>query len=202
MRDRDSLLWCPGMAPESLPVDLADPADIRAKLPHARAILERREAALAEAQADVVSWRDLVAYLARRAGAGAGGDGPPSAEQDGSPETPESAAPSVQELVVSVINQGGPARPRDVRAVLHEAGYTLSSDSVSNALYYAAKVGKIKKSESVRGTYAPLSYRETLLLDSPNGAPSGDDGKQSLPHQGRKEPERVEDWASPPTGST
>ncbi len=89
-----------------------------------------------------------------------------------------------------------------MRAVLREAGYELSSDSVSNALYYAAKVGKIKKSETVRGTYKPLSYREDLLLDSPNGAPSGDDGEQSLPHQGREEPERVEDWANPPTGST
>jgi hypothetical protein len=141
-------------------VNIADPEDVRAKLAEAEAQQEAAERA-----------RNYWSHAAERLRLLAG---------DATPEVPLSAAVSmngpqsiekgpghVQDLIIDVIErQIDPVRAKDVTAILHREGHDISSDSVSNALWYAAeKSGRILRVG--RGLYAPLDYAEPKLESPP-----------------------------------
>lgn len=141
-------------APISLQVDLADPEDIRSKLPQAEQRLAGMENALAEQEREIERWRRLVGVLRSVSGTSQGGSGPV-------PETGPPPKPGhMQELVVATINRfGREIRSRDVRELLKQEGHDVTGDSVSNALWYAAeRLGTIRRGEG-RGVYAPLNDR-------------------------------------------
>lgn len=153
--------------PMSLPVDLADRNDIRDKLPLAERILQEMEMAVREQVAELESWRELVGVLRARVGATAQPPvltppstrpASPAAAQERSDPTgdPTPGRAQLQEVVVNALNRvGKPTRSRDLRDILAEEGHELSTESVSNALWYAAE--RLRTIVKVRrGIYAPL----------------------------------------------
>jgi hypothetical protein len=170
---------------ESLTIDFGDPNDVRAKLPDARRILSRKHSASEAARKDWQVWDGYVKMLELRAGVSepeTSGDAEVAAESVGraSPEPTDgdlgvpARAPKAAplDLVVEVVNrEDRKIRAQDVAGILRREGHDLAKVAVSNALFYAAKRAKPPrlKQAGERGFYAPLSYRENLLL---GGAPS------------------------------
>jgi hypothetical protein len=73
-------LYAHGMeAPDSLQVDLANPSDIKEKLPRAESILSQMEDDLRRQQREIDRWRNLVGVLRSVADAGTGGGDSPVA---------------------------------------------------------------------------------------------------------------------------
>ena len=71
----------------------------------------------------------------------------------------EGSGTSVGNLVVPVVETAdGPIRSLRVHEILAGVGHPVSTTMVSNALNYAARAGKIKKVEGLRGYYAPLNW--------------------------------------------
>lgn len=156
------------MEQESLPVDFADDADLRAKLPRAKAILVRKEERLRSAQTDVESWRDLVRLMEQRGGVAL--DGP----VDSAATAIGSMSPDQGQLVDHVVNIvenfGKPVRARDVSEALRTAGFDVTNDTVSNSLYYAAIRATPRRISKLvaRGMYAPLAWQPSPVES--NGA--------------------------------
>lgn len=66
---------------------------------------------------------------------------------------------AVGELAIAVVLAANhPMRPVDVLATLREQGHPATADSVSNALYYAARAGKLARLG--RGQYASPDQAE------------------------------------------
>lgn len=148
-------------APESLQVDLANPSDIKEKLPHAESILSKMEDELRRQQREIQRWRNLVEVLRSVAGAVADHSPQPATEAPApateQPSSVESQSP-VQDLVVDVVNREiREIRSKEVRATLADEGHELSADSVSNSLWNAAEKARIIQ-RIRRGWYAPLDY--------------------------------------------
>lgn len=153
------------MTTDSLTVDFTDRANVRAQLPHAREILERKQAAYAAMREEVTTWNDLVVLLERLAG----GDGAPAPADTPDRQPAEDAPPAAAvapvdqplELVVEVVNRElRPIRSKDVAKILRNEGHEFENVTVSNALHYAAvraKPPRVKRTGG-RGFYAPLDY--------------------------------------------
>jgi hypothetical protein len=153
------------MTPASLPIDLADPADVRAKLPRAMAILAEKERELEALQKEIALWRSHVKYLDEIATLTA-----PKFSVKQMTEriaiglvAVAAAVTSAAELksrsdqIVSVVeNAGRPIRAKDVHEALVASGFAVDAEVVQNALYYAASTGRLER--LVRGTYAPAGY--------------------------------------------
>lgn len=158
------------MEPISLKVDIADAQDVRAKLAEAEAWLAEHE-----------QKRDQLVRLVTRLQA--------ISDDASTPEHPRALpAPSIrrqeeqrrpspgriQELVVEVVNrQMRHVRAKDVTNVLRQEGHDVGTDTVSNALWYAAeKADLIQRVE--RGSYAPKGYKKPLsATDVAAGAVAG-----------------------------
>ena len=192
-------LYAHGMeAPDSLQVDLANPSDIKEKLPRAESILSQMEDDLRRQQREIDRWRNLVGVLRSVADAGTG-EGDPVAAPSTPAEQPsdqESLSP-VQDLVIEVVNRElREIRSRDIRDILSNEGHSLPSESISNSLWNAAE--KARKIQRVRrGWYAPLDYvkpSENPFEDDnpfsapPNGASNGDEDGRQLEPAGRIAP--------------
>jgi hypothetical protein len=167
----------PDMPEDSLNVDLADVNDIRAKMSQADRILRQKARTAIDSVEDYQSFRELVTYLAKRAGSAPPRDdlaGVTAPRLDGNASSQESG-PTVLDLVVGVVKRDSRMiRPRDVRDILEGEGHTFESpDSVSNALNYAARRDLVRVVE--RGWYAPLSFRpqteEQRRLENEGGEP-------------------------------
>lgn len=169
------------MSEFSLTVDFADRADVRAKLPEAKAALTRMEADLRDRQEYVDGWREFVNLLERRAGLL-----PPAivlpepepeplarAEGRGDVVARSSSPPQPLDLVVEVVNrETRKIRAREVTEILAMEGHGLAKSTVSNALYYAAERAdppRVKAAQG-RGFYAPLGFEESQDVYSANGA--------------------------------
>lgn len=186
------------MDTDSLQVDLGNRDDVRAKLPLAKRIRERKRAIANEAVADAEFWDGHVEYMSRIAGL----DPEPHAEPK--PDVPDepreldrddveheqtgSLGPAASSrntektppgpLAVEVVNrEARKIRLKDVQRILEREGHTFSEDAVRNALYYASqKRGGHKIKAAGRGWYAPLAYdesgeRDTLLSEPSGGGP-------------------------------
>jgi hypothetical protein len=169
------------MENESLQVDFADRHDIRAKLPRARKILERKEDELRAKTDDVESWRGFVELLETRAGSVPADQEPaaPSGTAEPTPQSPppgERSADQPLDLVVEVVDREvRPIRAREVKAILNAEGVDIGGDAVSSALYYAANRAvppRIRKLPE-RGFYAPLAYPGPPLTDYSEAARLG-----------------------------
>jgi hypothetical protein len=146
-------------SPNSLTVDLADPASIRAKLPEAEKTLADLERALELRQQELARWRDLVSVLRALAP-----DGPAtSAERPVATPTPEPSRLSpLQALVIGVVNrENRKIKAKQVAEILQAEGHDVSGDSVSNTLWVAAeKIDPPPIKRAGHGFYAPLIYNE------------------------------------------
>jgi len=199
----------PMSIPTSLQVDLANPADIRAKLPQAEEILVDMELAVREQQQELDRWRRLVGVLRGVAGVSAPAvaqdaqaaatDHPSANEPEAASEPEATGRAEMQALILEAITRvGRPIRSRDLREMLVQEGHDLTPDSVSNALWYAAvRLGTIRKMQ--RGVYAPLQAAPeeptpsstSTAAGSPNDslekaaeAPSADQGPPDRPVSG------------------
>lgn len=197
------------MENESLSVDFADRADIRAKLPHAREILAGREARLRDAREQVRGWMQLVELMERLSGVGVAIETqardtgatpdvtpPPAVEQPQEP-TPKTSRPV--DLVVEVVNrEHRKIRSKDVARILQREGHDLSLTAVSNSLHYAAaraEPPRVRKAQG-RGFYAPLDYQEASKAPPTNLAPP--EGAENGHEPGGPNPgAQLEDQKSP-----
>jgi hypothetical protein len=106
---------------------------------------------------------------------------------------------ALADLVAEVVNrEQRKIRSREVCRILQEEGHDVTTNGVSNALYYAtnkAQPPKIKAARG-RGMYAPLSFEEETNFDPPqNGQVS-----QARPEEPYSAPEE-EDRVQAPRGS-
>lgn len=152
---------------ETLLIDFADRADVRAKLPEARRILEAKAETLRVANDEYQDWAGYVEMLEQRAGARDGGVPTPAAPAVRGDEAAKPAeAPT--DLVVEVVDRGDrKIRAQDVWAILRDEGHDLEKVAVSNALFYAARRSKpLRVKQAVgRGYYAPLGFVEPPTTD-------------------------------------
>jgi hypothetical protein len=164
------------MESDSLQVDLGNRDDVRAKLPAARQILERKERRLADYQADVDFWRGHVEYMTRVAGLA------PEARDQSQSERSREQSPV--ELVAAVVNDHGrKIRSRDVATTLRDRGHDVTNTSVSNALYYAASDRGGNRIQQIgRGWYAPSTYEDpSRIVADDDGASTRDAVAGSVP---------------------
>lgn len=140
----------------SLMVDLGNPSSISEKLPEAEETLRRVEEELQAKQAEVSHWQRLVAIIAALTNEG----GDQVAISD-----PRLHLTELQSLVVGVVNRDmRKIRARDVTQVLNAEGIEVSSDSVSNCLWYVAERVEPSPIRRIgRGFYAPAAYKEEGL---------------------------------------
>jgi hypothetical protein len=199
----------------SLPVDLSDPKDIRAKLPRAERILERLEREVAASQDRLARWLLLVEGLRSVAGAttrtsaateataaaSAANVGSPPATEDETSDTAKAAGRAqMQDLVVGRLNEHGqPIRSRDLHRMLVEEGHPdLTPDSVSNALWYAAE--RLRTARKLgHGVYAPLGWHPDASEISPDA--DGQDEGASTPSFGMTALRMVANAASAASGA-
>jgi len=159
---------------ETLPIDFANRADVRAKLPAARHILEEKAETLRAADDEYQDWAGYVEKLEQRArtrDSGVSNATPPVAKP-AAPAIRDDQAPKSAEaptdLVVEVVDrENRKIRAQNVWSILRDEGHELEKVAVSNALFYAAKRSKplrIKQANG-RGYYAPLSFVEPPTTD-------------------------------------
>jgi len=158
---------------ERLVIDFSDRDDIRAKLPAACKRLNELEEGLRVHTQEVEDWREIVSVLTRRAELPAPNGTVEHAPEKGEADSRSTGSRGAQplDLVVEVVNrERREIRAKDVRDILREEGHDLSSDAVSNALFYAAKRAKPPRLKQApgRGFYAPLDLETAPPLD-PDG---------------------------------
>jgi hypothetical protein len=175
---------------ESFPIDIADRADVRAKLPRARAILTQRDRALKEALDDMESWKTLVELMEHIAGADDESDDDENTEGQASEQPEPQGSPPVSgpitvdfsgvetlldAVVRTVTEQNRPIRSREVAELLRgEPQFArVQNDAVSNSLYYAAERADPRRVNKLpqRGVYAPL-LPQNLNGDAPGPDPT------------------------------
>jgi hypothetical protein len=150
---------------DHLQIDLADPADIRAKLPRIQAILEFKRQAANAAVRDLENFHLLAERLEIIAGVR---DEPPKSDS----ARKRKSAPA-QDAVVAAINRSKqPVNPVAVYEMLKADGFPVKNpNAVNSALYAAANNGRIKKHG--HGLYAPLEFESAPgdeLIPSDNGS--------------------------------
>jgi hypothetical protein len=162
---------------DSLQINFGDVDDMRAKLPRAREILERKDAEVQRVQRSADFWRRLVETLESQV-PDAEGDISESESADRPDHTEgqisDHAPSDVLELVVGVVNtEGRPIRALEVAKILRGRGHRLENATVSNSLHYAAKRAKPARVRKLpaRGVYAPLDALPPAL--QPTGESNG-----------------------------
>lgn len=160
-----------------LQVDVANPKDVREKLPRAERALADMEREIAEMRARADRWKALVEGL--RSVAGLSGDAPSAPAPVGTSDAPPAAAAKsagtggraqMQALILEAMAEiGRPIKSSGLAVYLASRGHAFSLDSVSNALWYAADRRTIRK--VARGIYAPLDH------DAEESAPKGADSE-------------------------
>jgi hypothetical protein len=161
----------------SIQVDLADPSSIKEALPRVQKKKADQAEVVREAQATLDYWASLEAIMVGRLGGSPSASSASEGVEPTKTPAPSWAQRSAQgdgmlDLVVKVVNDAGePIRSRDVTATLVHHGQPVSSDSVSNALHYAATRPEPLLQRIRRGWYAPLRW-EGL----PHSMPADEDG--------------------------
>jgi hypothetical protein len=143
----------------SIPVDLADPVSIRAKLPEVSRVVEAKRVTAAEAQKDLERWVELESRLKEIAGIVEAGKVVSITASD-SAEATETASVTKTgsvNVVVGILNrEGREMRTAEIRAL---APMTVKPDTISWALWRAAKDGLIQR--LAKGRYAPRDWGPT-----------------------------------------
>lgn len=132
-----------------LSIDLANPQDIRKKLPRVIGLYEAKREELNALTAQVRYWGELADNLARIAGE------PPVTPRDIEPVAQRSAPG--QALVIEALERAGrPMGPSALHRFMLDQG--MEAPSTTNAvganLWAAAKAGRVRKLQG--GRYAPL----------------------------------------------
>jgi len=146
-----------------LQIDLANPTDIREKLPRIQAILESKRKDSDDALRDFENFRLLVERLEIVAGA----------REEEPKSAPKRKSAPAQDAVVAAVNRAKhPLSPVAVYQMLEADGYPVKNpNAVNSALYAAANNRRIKKHG--HGLYAPLDFESPPgdeLIPSGNGS--------------------------------
>jgi hypothetical protein len=136
---------------KQLKIDLADTEDIRAKLPHARAMLDQKRRVVKAAEREADNW----ALLVKRLEVLAGVDGVEKKRAG------QRAAAPAQDAAVQIIEREGRLmRPPEVAGMMQAKGYPVTSTNAINAALYAAWQNK-KLSRPRKGWYGPKDDDQT-----------------------------------------
>lgn len=153
-----------------LTVNLADSADVQAKLPEARKIADDLRARAKELQEQADGWDRLVHVLEGMPVA-VNGDkkkvtkpitgtvtGPPVER----PERPARGGPTSTDVVVTILDQtGGPMTVAEV----HKLAPQYERKTVGWALWKADQLGRAQALPG-KGVYAPMSYQPEQIFPS------------------------------------
>jgi hypothetical protein len=168
-----------GMAKDRVPVNLADPKDIRAKMPEIKRIL-------AAARQELDALKEQVEVLTRIVGepsasaevaeSGSGSDSAPTASDQKAPKRPrpQKAAPSQERAVRALERAGRPMGPASLYRFMEAEGMDRpQSVSALNAVLWAAsKAGRVVKAPN--GVYAPPGFpTDRPLTDYDEAAQKG-----------------------------
>lgn len=158
---------------EHLSVDLANPEDIRAKLPEARSLYVSKRKALDEMQAEVDRWGDLVNMLARMVGE------PPVAKEaeKGRRSSGGKKSPGQDRAVAGLEAAGQPMGPAKLfRFMLsRDMDVPTNANALGAALWSAANAGRVKKTPD--GLYAPLGWSGQAELATDGTTSSNPEGR-------------------------
>lgn len=137
---------------DSLTVDLTSLEDIRAKLPLARDLYERKQEALVTLNQEVETWRDLVNLLARSVGE-PGIEPPPTSRRP-----TRRRAPGQERAIQALERAGRPMGPKALFSFMNDEGMDAPTNvnALGANLWAAEKAGRIKKTND--GEYAPLGW--------------------------------------------
>jgi hypothetical protein len=169
---------------EDFSVNLADPKEVRAKMPEIKGLL-------AQARQELRALEDQVEMLSRIVGerpstsaAAASGSKSGSRSRKTSKRRPQKAAPSQEKAVQALERAGRPMGPAELFHFMEQEGIeTPSNVSALNALLWAAsKAGRVEKAPN--NAYAP-----------PGGFPEG--GSERLPGTNGTAPPKAAPQASP-----
>jgi hypothetical protein len=138
-------------------VDLANPADIKAKISEAEEIFSSKQAAARRAREEADRWRELVDSLKRLAG---------GTDPKGRPRVIVRRSP-MQDAVVRVVEEEDRAmRPIEVTQRLKEQGRKVASNAaVNTALYAAVEAGRLRRPGERQ--YAPLKRKAVKKAKKP-----------------------------------
>ncbi len=142
--------------PEHLQIDLADPQDIRAKLPEAKRLYASKKTQLEELRQQVTHWEALVDLLARVVGE----EGVPKdhrLDTEGTaPEPAQKPAPAQERAIRALKQAGRPMGPSELYRYMDAQGLNVPSNpnALGATLWTAVKAGRAKKTPE--GLYAPL----------------------------------------------
>jgi hypothetical protein len=162
-------------AREQLSIDLANPDDIRDKLPLARDLYRAKARELENLTEQVESWKALVDLLARLVGE-------PGIEPLGAQRGTRSGrkrAPGQERAVEALERAGQPMGPSLLYRFMVREGMEAPANrnALGANLWAAEKAGRVKKIDG--GQYAPLDWQpDQGLLNSTNDGANGAEGAE------------------------
>jgi hypothetical protein len=189
---------------DHLPIDLADPQDIRAKLPAARKLYEDKRRELERLRLEVEHWGTLVELLARLVGespAISGSSGiRASAFRKETPAKRRKGSPAQDRAVQGLERARRPIGPAALYRFMEDEGLGVPTNpnALGAALWSAVKAGRAKKTPD--GLYAPLDWEpaQVELGSSRNGSAASEEDRegQTSPNpspspEGHTEPPRA-----------
>jgi hypothetical protein len=178
---------CPMNAVDHLTIDLADPEDIRKKLPQARELFAAKQRELLELNKQVEHWAALVNHLAGVVGEPGGERSRGIRAYGGGPSfelraNRKKRAPSQQKAIDALQQFGRPTGPSALYRfmVSEQLSAPANANALGASLYGAQKAGRIQKTPD--GLYAPLDWQPEQDRLTENG--SGQPLSAAVPNQG------------------
>jgi hypothetical protein len=149
---------------EHLQIDLADPEDIRRKLPDARKLYAQKRRELEDLARQVQQWGDLISVLGRVVGEDVEVGKPVSISAGARVRTSGYASPSgkrapAQDQAVAALEAiGHPTGPTELYRFMrdHDMNVPKNANALGAALWGAEKKGRVKR--ATNGLYAPLTW--------------------------------------------
>ncbi len=152
---------------EDLTVNLADPVDIREKLPEAQRLYEAKVQELSDLERDVQHWRQLVEYLSAVAGVGLQLQ-PAQGRTTGTLEVKSRKRSPAQDAAVEALEAAGrPMGPSALYRFMIGQGMEgpKNPNALGASLFGAARAGRIRHLKD-RNEYAPLNWSGALELET------------------------------------
>jgi hypothetical protein len=164
---------------QPLPIDIANPEDIRRKLPQAQALYNRKQKELEQLHIELEGLKHLIQSLtvmSQQPIAGGEPTRPALASTNGTAK-----APARQLAIEGLRRAGRPMGPTALYRFMQEQNMPVpaNSNALGAALWTAAKAGVITKIDGQYSTHRVTDYSK-LPIDTPFPVPAGD-GQHELP---------------------
>jgi len=189
------------MAKDRVPVNLADPNDIRAKMPEITRLL-------ANARQELDALKEQVEMLTRIVGEKPAETGTVAISREGSPKTPSrkarkqprarKAAPSQERAVAALAAAGRPMGPASLYRFMEAQGMDRPRNvaALNSILWAAEKAGRVRKTPN--GVYVPPGFpTDRPLTDYDEAAHKGMPVPARLPGVNGSAPPAAAQQASP-----